>query len=104
MTARARRARVRNRHSAVFRGRVAGPLPPGGVLVALEAREPRRWVPVATTRRWVRTNAAGEFSLRYRFTRTFSPTTYRFRVVVGEDSAFQYTRGVSRTLSVRVRP
>jgi hypothetical protein len=104
VTARTVRARVRNGKSAVFRGRVAGPIPDGGVLVALEAREPGRWVPVATTRRWVRTTASGTFTLRYRFRRTFSPTLYRFRVVVGEDSAFQYSRGASRTLSVRVRP
>jgi hypothetical protein len=99
-----KRSRIRNGSSVVVRGRVAGPLPSGGALVALEAREPGRWVPVATTRRWVKTSPAGAFTLRYRFRRTFTPTTYRFRVVVSEDSDFQYARGVSRSISVRVRP
>jgi hypothetical protein len=104
VNARARHTRVRNGKSAVFEGRVGGPVPEGGVLVSLEAREPGRWVPVATTRRRVRTSARGTFALRYRFRRTFRPTTYRFRVVTDEDSAFAYTRGASRTLKVRVRP
>ncbi|MDA0166070.1 carboxypeptidase-like regulatory domain-containing protein [Solirubrobacter ginsenosidimutans] len=104
ITARARHARVRNGKSVVFDGRVAGPIPQGGLLVSLEAREPGRWVPVATTRRRVRTSRSGRFSLRYRFRRTFSATTYRFRVVADEDSAFPYARGASRSLTVRVRP
>lgn len=99
-----KRSRIRNGSSAIVRGRVAGPLPSGGALVGLEAREPGRWVPVATTRRWVKTSPTGAFTLRYRFRRTFTPTTYRFRVVVSEDSDFQYARGVSRSISVRVRP
>ena len=88
----------------MFRGRVAGPIPSGGVFVALEVREPNRWVPVATTRRWVKTSNTGTFTLAYRFLRTFQPATYRFRVVADEDSAFQYRRGTSRTLNVHVRP
>jgi hypothetical protein len=101
---RAERTRVRNGRSAVFRGRVAGPIPSGGVFVALEVREPNRWVPVATTRRWVKTSNTGTFTLAYRFLRTFQPATYRFRVVADEDSAFQYRRGTSRALTVHVRP
>jgi hypothetical protein len=101
---RAERTRVRNGSSAVFRGRVASPIPSGGVFVALEVREPKRWVPVATTRRWVKTSGTGSFTLAYRFLRTFHPATYRFRVVADEDSAFQYRRGTSRTINVHVRP
>jgi hypothetical protein len=104
ITVNARRTRVRNGRSAVFRGRVAGPIPRGGVLVALEVREPGRWIPVATTRRWVRTTDTGAFQLAYRFTSTYVRTTYRFRVVSGEDSDFQYTRGTSRTIPIHVRP
>ncbi|MDA0181312.1 hypothetical protein OJ997_13480 [Solirubrobacter phytolaccae] len=104
LTAKAASTRIRNGRSAVLTGLVAGPIPSGGVLVALEVREPGRWIPVATTRRWVRTTAAGRFKLAYRFRRTFEPATYRFRVVAAEDSAFPYTRGVSRTITVRVRP
>lgn len=104
VAAKARATRIRNGRSAVITGRVAGPIPSGGILVALEVREPGRWIPVATTRRWVKTTAAGRFKLAYRFRRTFQPATYRFRVVAAEDSAFPYTRGVSRTIAVRVRP
>jgi hypothetical protein len=104
ITARARHTRVRNGKSVVFEGRVAGPIPGGGLLVFLEAREPGRWVPAATTQRRVRTSASGRFTLRYRFRRTFSPTSYRFRIVVDEDSAFPHARGVSRSLTIRVRP
>jgi hypothetical protein len=104
VTARARRARIRNGTSAVIRGRVTGPIPDGGVRVGLEVRSRGRWIPVATSRRWVRTRPSGTYTLSYRFRNTFSPTTYRFRVVADEDSAFQYTRGASRPVSVRVRP
>ena len=51
--AKARAKRIRNGETAVVTGRVHGSIPPGGVLVALEVREPGRWIPVATTRRWV---------------------------------------------------
>jgi hypothetical protein len=88
----------------VFDGGVAGPIPGGGLLVSLEAREPDRWVPAATTQRRVRTSASGRFTLRYHFRRTFSPTNYRFRIVADEDSAFPYARGVSRSITIRVRP
>jgi hypothetical protein len=101
---RAQRTRVRNGNSGVFKGRVGGPIPSGGVFVALEVREPNRWVPVATTRRWVKTSNTGTFALAYRFLRTFRPATYRFRVVADEDSAFQYRRGTSRAVNVHVRP
>ncbi|MDA0139841.1 hypothetical protein [Solirubrobacter deserti] len=104
VAARARHTRVRNGSSAVISGRVEGPIPDGGVLVGLEVRSNGRWVPVATNRRWVRTRPSGTYSLSYRFRSTFSPTRYRFRVVADEDSAFQYTRGTSRSVSVLVRP
>jgi hypothetical protein len=104
VTVRADRTRVRNGRSVILRGRVAGPIPPGGVLVAMEVREPGRWIPVATTRRWVRTRPSGTFALSYRFLRTFRASTYRFRVVADEDTAFQYGRGASRPVDIRVRP
>jgi hypothetical protein len=104
IVARPTRTRIRNGHSVVFRGQVDGPIPRGGVLVALEVRDSGRWVPVATTRRWVRTSSAGAFTLSYRFLSTFRPTAYKFRVVADEDSAFQYARGSSRSITVNVRP
>ena len=104
ITARPRRSRVRNRRSVVIQGRVAGPIPRGGVAVALEVREPDRWIPVATTQRLVRTSDSGAFRLAYRFLKTFRPATYRFRVVADEDSAFPYARGASRPIDIHVRP
>jgi hypothetical protein len=104
VTVRAKRTRVRNGQSVILRGRVAGPIPRGGVRVALEVREPSRWIPVATTRRLVRTSSSGAFQLAYRFRKTFRPATYRFRVVANEDSDFAYSRGASRPIDVRVRP
>jgi hypothetical protein len=104
ITVRARNTRVRNGHSAVLRGRVLGPIPSGGVPVGLEVRDGSRWIPVATTRRWVKTSRTGRFSLTYRFRRTFNATTYRVRVVADEDSASEYARGASHAVDVRVRP
>jgi hypothetical protein len=101
---RARRTRVRNGQSVILRGRVAGPIPRGGVRVALEVREPSRWIPVATTRRLVRTSKSGSFELAYRFRKTFRRATYRFRVVANEDSGFPYSRAASRPIDVHVRP
>jgi hypothetical protein len=104
VVARPNRTRVRNGRSVVLRGRVAGPIPHGGVRVALEVREPSRWIPVATTRRLVRTSNTGSFTLGYRFRKTFRRATYRFRVVANEDSGFAYSRGASRAIDVHVRP
>jgi hypothetical protein len=103
ITVQARKTQVRNGRSAVLRGRVLGPIPSGGAPVGLEVRDGRRWLPVATTRRWVKTSRTGGFKLSYRFRRTFNATTYRFRVVADEDSAFQYSRGASRVVDIRVR-
>ncbi len=104
ISVRARSTRVRNGHSAVLRGRVLGPLPAGGVPVALEVRDGARWIPVPTTRRWVKTSKTGRFTLAYRFRRTHQRATFRFRVVADEDSASQYTRGASRAIDIHVRP
>jgi hypothetical protein len=101
---RAKRTRVRNGESVVFTGRVKGPLPQGGVLMGLEARDGKRWTSVPTTRRLVRTSRTGAFRLSYRFRRTFRPTTFRFRAVAAGDSGFRYGTGASRTIAVHVRP
>jgi hypothetical protein len=101
---RAKRRHIRNGQWAVLVGRVAGPIPYGGVPIALEVRNRGHWVPVPTSRLSVVTSNNGGFTLAYRFLRTFRTTTYRFRAVADEDSAFQYTRGTSRTVDIRVRP
>jgi hypothetical protein len=104
ITARAAHRALRNGQRMTIRGRVAGPIPDGGAPIALEARNRGSWVPVATTRRWVKTSNSGDFTLSYRFLRAYTATRYRFRVVAGEDSSFPYTRGTSRTIHVHVRP
>jgi hypothetical protein len=104
ITAHAHRRRVHNGHTLVISGRVTGPIPEGGVLTTLEVRQAGRWSTVATTRPWVRTGPSGTFTLKYHFRRTFRATTYKFRAAAGDDSAFQYTRGHSHVMSVRVVP
>jgi len=42
--------------------------------------------------------------MTYRFARTYVRVSYRFRVVVGEDSAFPFVRTVSRHARVVVAP
>ena len=46
----------------------------------------------------------GKFAARYRFTRTFSRTTYRFRAVIHSDPHFPYAAAASPVVKVRVRP
>ena len=99
------KSQVRNGSSAVFVGRVAGPIPRAGVLVTLQAYIPGRgWTPAQTSPATVRSRADGRFRLAYRFMRTFARTLYRFRVLVNEDSRFAYTRAGSRPVRVLVRP
>ena len=104
ITVRAKRTHLRNGTSAVFRGQVAGPIPNAGVPVFLEVREPTRWIPVATTQRRIRTSPSGNFTLSYKFLRTFQPARYRFRIIADEDSAFPYRRGTSPSITIYVRP
>jgi len=95
---RSRRA-VRNGQSITFGGRVVdGGVPSANVLVALQARVGRRWVTFAV----VRTDRFGNYTSRYRFTRTRRSTRYRFRAHVDA----QGTVGTldSGPQSVRVRP
>ena len=104
ITVRAKRTHLRNGTSAVFRGQVGGPIPNAGVPVFLEVREPTRWIPVATTQRRIRTSPSGNFTLSYKFLRTFQPARYRFRIIADEDSAFPYRRGTSPSITIYVRP
>jgi hypothetical protein len=95
---RSRRA-VRNGQGITFGGRVVdGGVPSANTLVALQARVGRRWVTFAV----VRTDPLGNYTSRYRFTRTRRSTRYRFRAHVDA----QGTVGTldSGPQSVRVRP
>lgn len=104
VTLRATRPRLRNGQTAVFVGRVVR-APRGGVPLSLQAFVPGRgWIPVRTNKPNPRTGKKGRFRMTYRFARTYVRVSYRFRVVVGEDSAFPFVRTVSRHARVVVAP
>ena len=95
---RSRRA-VRNGQSISFGGRVVdGGVPSANTLVALQARVGRRWVTFAV----VRTDKFGNYTSRYRFTRTRRSTRYQFRAHV--DAQGTVATLDSAPQSVRVRP
>ncbi len=84
-----------------FTGAVLGePIPPAGKLVLLQAFDRGRW----RTFKAHHTNAQGRFRAFYRFTRTFRPTTFRFRVRAPKESAFPFERATSKSVKVRVIP
>lgn len=51
-----------------------------------------------------RTRKGGRFVMRYRFTQTFSATTYLVRALVRRQSGYSYEEGSSRTIPVPVVP
>lgn len=99
LSARPRSLRVGR--SARFTGRVrGGPIPRGGKLVVLQARDnDGRWRPV----RNLRTKGDGRFSARYRFRSSRGRFTYRFRVQVPRERRFPYVLGYSSAREVTVR-
>lgn len=99
-TLRVSRARLLNGQSVTFSGHVpTGPIPPGGKLVQVEVRLKAGW----QTFRTVRTDAAGNWSVPYRFARTRGIAWYRFRVALPAESGYPFTPGVSKSVRVRVR-
>ena len=93
---------VRNGRSIRFAGALLGrPLPSAGKLVDMQVRIGRRWHTFATVRARGR---RATFRHRYRFTRTFTRVTYRFRALARADGAYPYATGASRTVKVTVRP
>lgn len=97
------RQRVRNGHIVRFSGRLLGrPLPTKGKLVELFALDGRTWR--AFGRGTLRTDSKGRFKTRYRFTHTFTKTTYRFKLRVRSESNYPYRAGYSNSVRVTVRP
>jgi hypothetical protein len=93
--------RTRNGATVTFSGRLAGrPVPAGGKLVSLQAFARGRWITFAQPH--ARGKSAA-FKARYRFTKTFRTTLYRFRAVVAKESGYAFEAGRSRTVSVLVR-
>ena len=94
-------ARVRNRRSVTFSGRITtGPVPSRGKLLLLQVVLRGHW----RTFRQLRSGADGRWSARYRFTETTASTRYRFRVVVPAEAGYPYSTARGPTISVRVRP
>jgi hypothetical protein len=82
-----------------FTGTVPGTPKGARARVDLQAFGGGHWLTFAS-----RTLKNGTFSAAYRFTRTFSAATYRFRAVLRSDDDFPYAAGKSREVRVRVRP
>jgi hypothetical protein len=81
-----------------FHGSLKGrPLPPHGVTLELQARQPGRgWRTVKTTR----TRKAGRYSTRYRFNAPGG--RFAFRMRLRPNDSYPYSRGTSRNVRVRV--
>ena len=83
-----------------FRGRLLGhPIPKVGKLIDLQAYDGGRWRTFQT----VRANRKGRYKARYRFTRTTSPRTFRFRARARREARYPYALGTSKVVRVRVR-
>src|SRR5207302_5079794 len=80
-----------------FGGRLlAGPIPPGGKPLILEARSGRgAWIQF----RVVRSDGRGRFHASYRF-RFPGPARYRFRVVCEAEADYPFASGASQAVGV----
>jgi hypothetical protein len=95
--------RTTDEGTVAFEGRLpGGPLPRGGVLVVLQAKEPGfDW----RTFRVVRTGRKGTFATRYRFRQQVAaPRTIGFRAVVRRQAGYPYATGRSPARTVVVTP
>jgi hypothetical protein len=100
LSLRARPRALRNGERVRLRGRLrGGAIPPKGKLVELQAFE-GGWRTFAS----LRSDRRGRFATNYRFQRTFSPRTYRFRARARAEAGYPFVLGVSRSARVRVTP
>ena len=81
-TLRLRGRLVKNGDVAVFTGSIPGP-DNANVVVGLEAKSGKAW----RVLRLYRTRKGGRFVMRYRFTQTFTPTTYLVHAKVRQQVA-----------------
>jgi hypothetical protein len=93
------RTRLRNGNTLTYTGRVYGQRT-ARPLVQIQVVNRGRWVNVCVVR--ARTN--GAYSCRYRFRRTFRPTSYVFRALVRSQDGLPYETAASPRRSVRVTP
>ena len=100
-TIRASTRTVRGRARVRFSGRLrtsGQPVPRGGKLVELQAREKGRWRTFATTRA---RGSRAAWQSTYRF--GGRPDTYPIRLRIRRESSFPFELGYSRSIAVRVR-
>jgi hypothetical protein len=91
---------TRNHRTITFTGSVPGVGKTARTRIDLQALGGGgRWLTFTTA-----TLKNGRFRGKYTFTRTFTPTTYRFRALLRSDPTFPYAAGTSREIRVRVRP
>ncbi len=90
---------VKNKDVAVFTGAIPGP-DNEKVLVVLQVKSGKGW---RVFRRY-RTREGGRFVMRYRFTQTYSPTTYIMRAQVRAQSGYPFEEGNSQPIAVPVAP
>jgi hypothetical protein len=91
-------SRLRNGRTLRYSGRVFGERR-ARPLVQIQVRNRGRWVNVCV----VRARSNGAYSCRYRFRRTFRPTSYAFRALVRAQDGLPYETAASATRAVRVR-
>ncbi len=85
--------RVGSMGAITLSGRVAGPIPPEGVVVELLVRYRGAWEPFRTPR----SNRAGRYSTRYQFQGAIGTFPFRAVVLAGQ-AGFPYGRGQSRSV------
>lgn len=90
---------IHNKHFAYFSGEIPGP-DNDEVIVVLQVKRGKGWL---VFRRYS-TRDGGKFSMRYRFTRTFVPTTYVVRAQVLGAPEYPYLGGDSQERTLRVLP
>jgi hypothetical protein len=94
------RRSTRNHRTITFTGRLPGTPKTARTRIDLQALGGGgRWLTFASP-----TLKHGTFRGKYTFTRTFSPSTYRFRALLRTDPDFPYAAGTSPEVRVRVRP
>lgn len=90
---------LRTGDTLALHGRIrGGRIPPGGLLVLMEAPRDGQWQPFGS----IRTNAKGRFTFRYTFTRTRGVQSYRLRARVPSQTGYPFAAGAAHAVRVRV--
>jgi len=98
-TLRLAKSAIRNKHFAYFSGTIPGP-DNDGVVVVLQVKSGKGW---RVFRRYSTRNG-GTYSLKYRFTRTFQPSTYLIRAQIAGSRGYPFLPGSSEPKELRVYP